>query len=85
MVNNHHNKTMCCKAKMKCHKKMTDKPGNNCDGSSCINCPLGNLFTSQSINNTGIVTLQFKKEFLPLKTDVVSGVYWKVWRPPSVS
>jgi hypothetical protein len=64
---------------------MADTPGNNCDGSSCINCPLGNLFTSQSINNMGILILQSEKEFAPLKTNLVSGIHWKVWRPPSVS
>jgi hypothetical protein len=85
MVGSNHNKMMCCKAKMKCHKKMTNKPTNNCDGSNCINCPLGNIFTLQSISSTSVFIPQFKKEFVPLKTNLVSGVYWKVWRPPVVS
>jgi hypothetical protein len=78
-------KTICCKAKVKCHKKMTDKPVKSCEGNNCINCPLGNIFTLQLINNTVIGIPPFKKEFVPLKTPLVSGVDWQVWRPPIVS
>ena len=85
MVSSNHNKMMCCKAKMKCHKKMANKPANNCDGNSCINCPLGSVFTLRSISINSVLIPQFKKEFGPLKTDLVSGVYFKVWRPPVVS
>lgn len=78
-------KTMCCKAKMKCPKKMPGKGADNCDGNNCINCPLGNIFTLQSISAGGVVMAGFKKEFVPLKTNIVPGVYSKVWRPPVVS
>lgn len=82
---NNHSKMMCCEAKKKCHKKMADKPVKNCDGNNCINCPLSNIFTLQSINNTINIGIQFKKEFIPLKTTLVTGVNWQVWRPPIVS
>jgi len=84
-IGSDHSKMMCCKAKMKCHKKMNNKPSKSCDGNNCINCPLGNIFTLQSTNNTSILISQFKKEFIPLKTTLVSGVNWQVWRPPIVS
>jgi hypothetical protein len=84
-IGSNHSKMMCCKAKMKCHKKMSNKPANSCDGNNCMNCPLGNIFTLQSINNTSIIIPQFKKEFIPLKTTLVLGVNWQVWRPPIVS
>ena len=85
MVSGNRSKMMCCKAKMKCHKKMSNKPANNCDGNSCINCPLGNVFTFRSIAHNIVNIPQFKKKFVSLKTDLVSGVYSKVWRPPVVS
>ena len=81
MVSGNHSKMMCCKAKMKCHKKMPKKPTNNCDGNSCINCPLANVFTLQSISNNNVLIPQFKKEFIPLKTDLVSGVLFQSMAP----
>lgn len=84
-IGSNHNKTMCCKAKMKCHKKMADKPVKSCDDNNCINCPLANIFTLQSINDTSIIIPQFSKEFVPLKTSLVSGVNRQVWRPPIIS
>jgi hypothetical protein len=84
-IGSNHSKMMCCKAKMKCHKKMNNKPSNSCDGNNCINCPLGNIFTLQSINNTTFFKPHFEKEFIALKISLVSGVNWQVWRPPIVS
>lgn len=79
-------KISCCKAKLKCHKKMSDKTSGGCEGNSCINCPLGSTFPFQSVSNsTTTIIPQFKKEFVPLKTKLVSGFYFKVWRPPVVS
>jgi len=78
-------KMTCCMAKMKCHKKMADKTPKNCEGMNCINCPLANTFPLQSMNNEAIIIPPYNKEFVPLKTNLVSGVYWKVWRPPVVS
>ncbi len=83
-IDSNSSKMVCSKEKMKCHKKMNNKPSNSCNGNNCINCPLSNTFTLQSINNTSIIIPQFEKEFVTLKTSLVSGITWQVWRPPIV-
>ena len=77
-------KEMCCKAKMKMHKKTNSKPAK-CNNNSCINCPLINTFTFHPFLSADIITVQFSNKFYPLETKTVTGVYWKVWRPPDVS
>lgn len=64
---------------------MADKPVKSCEGNNCINCPLANIFTFESINNVVISKPRFKKEFVPLETTLLPGVNWQVWRPPIVS
>ncbi|KAA9041220.1 hypothetical protein FW778_04075 [Ginsengibacter hankyongi] len=81
----HNDKTMCCKVKMKCHKKNNNKPVTTCDGSNCLNCPLGNFFTCHSISNTSVPVAQHNREFVSLKANVLPGVGKEVWRPPVVA
>ena len=78
-------KVSCCKEKLKCHKKMSDKPSGSCEENSCLNCPLTTTFVIVPINITTTIVSQFTNEFVPLKTKLVSGFYCKVWRPPVVS
>ena len=76
MIGSKCSKIMCSKAKMKCHKKMANKPANNCEGNSCVNCPLANVFTFRSVAGNAVVISQLKMEYVPLKTDLLCGIYF---------
>lgn len=73
----------CCKKETnKCNKKTPCKSANRCDGTMCINCPMGSLFTFQSLQKRNLFDLNNEIQFSPLKVNIVSGVNNKVWRPP---
>lgn len=84
LMANNTKKSMCCHAKMKCHRKAANKTTNPCNNGTCINCPLTYTCTFQpSLNSAGII-LPSKKNFLQTETKIVSGVSWEVWRPPNI-
>lgn len=84
LMANNSKKSMCCHAKMKCHRKTANKTTYPCDNGACINCPLTYTFTFQPSLKSASIILPFKKSFTQTETNIVSGVSREVWRPPNI-